>query len=117
MPELAKKEIIKYNQVKAVKKSSNTYVVTYDRYTVDKPYELMNYYKDAATNEKTTEKEAKTNNEIADKILEYLKAKAKVGTIVNYINEDNIKRCGKVEKGLTITYKSTSDGLVINKIK
>lgn len=115
MPELAQKEITKYNQIKAVKKSGSTYVVTYEKYTVEKPYELMNYYMDKSQD--TKNKDAAKDKKIADEILEYLRGKAKVGTIVNYINKDNIKRCGKVGNKITITYKSTDDGLVISKIK
>ena len=132
MPELAQKQIIKYNQVKAVKKNSTTYVVTYDRYIVEKPYELMNYYMDLDSPEttttakktkakKTTTTKAVEKNseakEISEKILEYLRGKAKVGTITEYITEASIKRCGKVGDRITITYKSTKDGLIISKIK
>lgn len=132
MPELAKKEIIKYNQVKAVKKNSNTYVVTYDRYIVEKPYELMNYYMDfnsGTPEQNTTSKKSKKTTtttavaenkeakQASDDILEYLRGKAKVGTITKYITADSIKRCGKIGDKITITYKSTDEGLVINKIK
>jgi ATP-dependent Clp protease ATP-binding subunit ClpC len=99
--------------VKASVELSSRYIN--DRFLPDKAIDLMD---EAASRLKMqTYMEPESLKKIADEILEYLRGKAKVGTIVNYINKDNIKRCGKVGNKITITYKSTDDGLVISKIK
>lgn len=103
--EIAKLPVIKYNPIK-YRKSKNTYKVTYTKYVVENPYEILNYYNDLQDEKiDTTE------------ITNYLKGKEKISTIRKYINEKNIDKVGKKENNIVVTYVVKEDKIIIKDIK
>lgn len=55
--------------------------------------------------------------DIANKISSYLKGESTLKSIIPYINKDVIKKCGKHEKTVKITYVIDKNSLLIKKFK
>ena len=103
--EIANKVLYKYSINKIKKINSKKFIVKYDRYVVNNPYELLNYYD-------------KKNIDSKDKydtanIIKYLNGAGKVKYIKDSINKDNTKINGNIE----ITYIVKDNKLLIDSIK
>lgn len=103
--EIANKVLYKYSINKIKKINSKKFIVKYDRYAVNNPYELLNYYD-------------KKNIDSKDKydtanIIKYLNGEGKVKYIKDSINKDNTKINGNIE----ITYIVKDNKLLIDSIK
>ena len=109
--DIAEIPVIKYDITKIDKKGKK-YVVTYDKYIVKNPYEIMNYYSDLNVQSEEEETTYNTND-----IYNYLTCKGKVTSVKDAINKDNIEKVGKVEKQITITYIIKDDKLLIDENK
>lgn len=55
--------------------------------------------------------------DIANKISSYLKGESTLKSIIPYINKDVIKKCGKHEKTVKITYVIDKNSLLIKEFK
>lgn len=98
--DLAHISIVKYNLKKITKKSGNKFVLEYEKYLVEDPYKVLNYYS--------------TNDADNTKIItEYLQGKNKVKVIKDRITSDNIKKVGKINGKLKITLVIKKDKLLI----
>lgn len=102
--EIANTKIIKYIQKDIVKKN-NQFIVTYNKYVIDNPYDILNYY---SSNEPETD---------TIEISKYLKGEEKIGTIKKYLNENNVSKIGKKQKDITITYIIKDNKILIDKVK
>lgn len=111
--EIASTKIYKYN-IKKIKKISNKkYLIIYDKYVIENPYEVLNYYNELSNDEKNKDKYL----DIANKISSYLKGESTLKSIIPYINKDVIKKCGKREKTVKITYVIDKNSLLIKEFK
>lgn len=110
--DIANTPIIKYELKKIKKVNKNKFEVTYDKYLVENPYEILNYF-DKYNIEKNDDEEKMDTKEI----LSYLKGETKVGVIKEIINEDNIKEFGKIDGDAKVTYVIKNDKLIINQNK
>ena len=103
--EIASREVAKYNVKEIVKTGTDKYTVKYDKYVVENPYEVLNYYNDKGETEK------------AEEITKYLKGEAKVTTIKKYITEKNQSKVGKKDKTVTVKYVVKDKKVLIDNIK
>lgn len=110
--DVANTPIIKYGIKKIKKKSNSKFEVTYEKYVVENPNEIYNYYNNE--NNKNTDGERKYDTK---EIVAYLKGEEKIGKIKKTITKDTISNYGKIEKGPKVTYILKDDKLVIDKIK
>lgn len=103
--DIAKTKVIKYELKKVSKKSKNKFVLTYNKYVVDDPYKVLNYYND------------KNDNNKISITSSYLKGERNITSIKSVINKDNIKEFGKIEKSRKVILKIVNKKLLIEKIK
>ena len=99
-----------------MKKKKNKFIVTYDKYVVENPYEILNYYNDSAMNIPEDQKENYQPYDTSA-IYNYLTCKGKITTLKDAITKDNIEKLGKIDKQLEVTYIIKDDNLVIDNIK
>ena len=98
--------IYNYQKTRA---SINKYKVTYDKYVVENPYEVLNYYEDLNL------KKEKDRYDTTD-IVEYLKGNKKIGVIKDAINEKNIEKIGKIDGKISVTFIVKNNKVLIKKI-
>lgn len=110
--DIAATPIIKYQINKIKKKNKNKFEVKYDKYVVENPYEILNYY-----NNRNIEKAGEEKLYDTTDIVSYLKGATKIGVIKKIINKDNISEFGKIEDGSTVIYILKDGKLVIDEIK
>ncbi|MBR2997758.1 MAG: hypothetical protein IKF37_01610 [Bacilli bacterium] len=106
---IANEKIVFYVREKIVKVNKKKYKLTYRRYIVENPYDILNYYLD--NNNK--------NNESFDvtPIRNYLMGSSKISSLKNVINEKDISKFGKKDKKIKVTYVVENDNIKISKIK
>ena len=114
-PMIAKIPVVKY-EINSMKKKKNKFIVTYDKYVVANPYEILNYYNDSAMNIPEDQKENYQPYDTSA-IYNYLTCKGKITTLKDAITKDNIEKIGKIDKQLEVTYIIKDDNLVIENIK
>lgn len=103
--DIANSTISEYEIVKIKKKNKNKFVVTYNKYTIENPYLMYNYYNDI--NSKSDDKIDLTD------LTEYLKGNRKVSDIKKYISKNSIEKYGKITKNVKITFVVRNDKLTI----
>lgn len=106
--DIADTSLVKYSIKEIKKKNKEEFKVVYEKYIVENPYEVLNYYNDKNINKKEDEEEYDTR-----KIIGYLSGTEKVGVIKKIINSENIKEVGKIEEGPTLIYIVKDGNLVI----
>ena len=108
--DIAEEKIIKYELINISKKSRNKFVLTYKKYVIDDPYQMLNYYNNS---------DSKTYDEkISKTIISYLKGESDVYSVKSIINKDNIDKFGKEDGKREITLiVNSNDKLTIEKIK
>ena len=107
--DIANTPIVKYYPKKVKRVSINKYKVTYDKYVVENPYEVLNYYEDLNL------KKEKDRYDTTD-IVEYLKGNKKIGVIKDAINEKNIEKIGKIDGNISVTFIVKNNKVLIKKI-
>lgn len=107
--DIANTPIVKYYPKKVKRVSINKYKVTYDKYVVENPYEVLNYYEDLNL------KKEKDRYDTTD-IVEYLKGNRKIGVIKDAINEKNIEKIGKIDGSISVTFVVKNNKVLIKKI-
>ncbi len=109
--EIAKKKLTFY-EIDSIKKiSSEHFKVTYDKYVVTNPYEILNYYSDL-----NNKKNSKKKYDITP-IYNYLVAKGKEKDIKNYVIGANFERFAKKKGELKVDYVVKNNKLVIDSYK
>lgn len=109
--EIAKKKLTFY-EIDSIKKISSTHFkVTYDKYVVTNPYEILNYYSDL-----NNKKNSKKKYDITP-IYNYLVAKGKEKDIKNYVIGANFERFAKKKGELKVDYVVKNNKLVIDSYK
>jgi len=97
--DIANTEIVKYELKKIKKINKKKFEVTLEKYVVENPYEILNYYNDYNMNQSDSSKRINT-----DDIVKYLKGKENVKVIKDLINKDNIEIFGKIDGSIKITF-------------
>ena len=106
--EIANKKLTFY-EIDSIKKiSSEHFKVTYDKYVVTNPYEILNYYSDL-NNKKSTKKKYDITP-----IYNYLVAKGKEKDVKNYVIGGNFEKFAKKKGKLKVDYVVKNDKLVID---
>ena len=103
--EISTKVLYKYSINKINKINSKKFIVKYNRYIVENPYEILNYYENKNIN---NDNKYDTSN-----INKYLNGEYKVKLIKESITKDNSKKDGNIE----ITYIIKDNRLLIDNIK
>ena len=106
--DIANTKLVKFYPKNTKRISLNQYKVTYDKYLVENPYEILNYY-----DEKNINSEDKYDT---TKIVEYLKGNEKSSAIKEAITTDNIEKIGKIDGQVTITFIVKNNKVLIKKI-
>ena len=102
--EISTKVLYKYSINKIKKINNKKFIVKYDRYIVNNPYDILNYY----------EKNNINNNKYdTSNINKYLNGEGKIKLIKDAINKDNGKKEGNIE----ITYIIKDKQLLVDNIK
>lgn len=122
-PQTIKDEpIIYYKLEKISKKNKKKYVVTYKKYIIEDPYQMLNYYMEV--NNKTEGKEDENGNMTYDltdttPIVNYLTGTGKLANIKNLIKSNNISSYAKEDKKgeIKVTYIVKDDKLLIDNYK
>ena len=116
--DIANKKIIKYELKKIKKINKNKFKVIYDKYLVENPYDIYNYYneKNISKNEISEITQGELNKDDLSLITDYLKGEEKLSKIKNMINKNNIKNFGKIDGEISIIYVIKNEKLVIEKI-
>lgn len=97
--DIANSIIVKYGLRKMKKINKKMFEVTLDKYVVENPYEILNYYNDYNIRQNDSSKRYNT-----DDIVKYLKGKENVKVIKDLINKDNIEEFGKIDGSVKITF-------------
>lgn len=110
--EIAETKIYYYVNKKIKKKNSHKYVITYDKYVISNPYEILNYY-DAKNNEEGKESKYQDTTDIYN----YLTGKETLKVLNKYLNEEILTSIAKKETTIKVTYEVIDDNIVITNIK
>ena len=97
--DIANTPIVKYELKKMKKISKKKFEVVLDKYIVENPYEVLNYFNDYNMKQEDTSKKYNT-----DEIVKYLKGKENIKVIKDLINKDNIESFGKIDGSIKITF-------------
>ena len=103
---------------KSIKKSGSKYIVKYNKIKIDNPYEILNYYSDLNNPSDKSNNKKKNKTYDTSKIMNYLTAKGKIKDVKLAVNDEIIKKSGKVDKKLvTVIYKLKGTKFYISEIK
>lgn len=100
--DIADSKIIKYNVYDVTKNNRNSFTVKCDRYVVENPYEVLNYYSDSDIDK--------------DDLLNYLNGTGNIKDIKKYIDDKNINKIGKIDGSIKIKYIIDNNKLLIESI-
>lgn len=103
-PMIAKIPITTY-EIDTIERKKDKYIITYDKYVVSNPYEVLNYYNDNNIDSKQSKK-----------IMDYLTCKGKITSVKEAINKDNITKVGKIKESVIVTYILKKDKLLVDSI-
>ena len=106
--DIASTPVVKFYPINTKRISVNKYKVTYDKYVVENPYEILNYYEEKNL---TAKKKYDTSD-----IVEYLKGNRKMSVIKNAITDKNIEKFGKIDGKISITFVVKNNKVLIKKI-
>ena len=96
-------------KIKKIKKLNNKkYKVIYEKYIIENPYELLNYYNDLNMD--------KNNYDTSD-ISSYLSGEKSVKVLNKYLNKDVLNNIGKKDKNIKVTYIIENDKFLISNIE
>lgn len=97
--DIANTAIIKFELKKIKKINKQKFEVILDKYVVENPYEILNYFNDYNIKQEDSSKRYNT-----DDIVKYLKGKENVKVIKDLITKDNIENFGKIDGNIKITF-------------
>jgi hypothetical protein len=105
---IAKKEITYYKQVKLTKINKNKYKIKYEKYTIEDPYEILDYFLEAnRTDEGEQQKDGSMKYDLVDitELKEYLTT-GDISYLKAFLNKNDqdIKKFAKKRGKIKITY-------------
>ncbi len=116
--DIANKAIVKYHLKDIKKQSKDKFKVTYEKYIVENPYDIFNYFNNnnIAKNDIDEITKGDTDKKELTDITEYLKGNRKISVVKDLIDEDNIDKFGKIDGEVSVLYVIKNKKLVIKKI-
>ncbi len=108
---ISEQKIAYYKQTKMSKVNRKKYKITYEKYIIDNPYDVLNYYMDQNINR--DEKELKNLTDIKN----YLMGMGDLVSFKKSIDEEDIKIFGKYDKKISINFVDKKGEIVIDKVK
>lgn len=117
---ISKTPIIYYKLEKIRKINKKKFVMIYRQYTIENPYDMLNYYLEKNMNNEGKENE--NGDMVYDlhditPIRNYLMGNGKIADIKSSVIDDDIGKYSKKGKKLKITFKVNDDKIFISKIK
>jgi hypothetical protein len=109
--DIANKKLVFYEVSKITKKANDKFKVTYDKYVVTNPYEILNYYSDL-NSKNEGKKKAKTYD--TTPIFNYLTCKGKEKDIKNYVIGANFDKFAKKKGKFIVNYIVKEDKILID---
>ncbi len=107
--DIANIPIIKY-EIEKIEKKGKKYYVTFTKYTVNNPYEILNFY-----NDKNAEND--TNNYDTSSIHKYLIREGKITSLKEILTKEVLEDIADDKKSIQITFIIKDDNLVIDETK
>ena len=116
---IAETKITYYKLENIVKINKRKYRATYRTYTIENPYEMLNYYLDKNAKTEGVEKDGEYTYDLKDitPIRNYLSGSGKIGSFKKAIDDSDIGKFAKKGKKLKVTYVIKDDKVLIDKIK
>ena len=118
---IQKTPIVYYKLDKIRKINKNKYNMYYIKYTIENPYDMLNFYleKNMNTDGVKDEESGEVKYDLYDvtPIRNYLMGNGKLADIKNNIKDEDLSKYAKKGKKIKITYTVSDDKLLINKIK
>ena len=117
---ISKTKIVYYKLEKIRKINKNKYRMYYRQYTIENPYDMLNFYLEKNMNAEGKEDElGEYKYDLYDitPIRNYLMGNGKIADVKNNIIDSDISKYAKKGKKIKITYTISDDKLLINKIK
>lgn len=111
--QIARIPITKYI-IQDIQKSGNNYIVEYQKYIVDNPYEILNYY---AKRKEQASQDGVEYHDDSDLIAAYLTGKGKIKDIKKFVTSENVEQIARKENKLKVTYIVKNDKLLVDKIE
>lgn len=99
---------------KISKKGKNKFTVVYNKYVIDNPYDIYNYYNNLINVEHT---EVENSIVEMDRIKNYLKGNEKIGYIKDVVRNEKGTTFGKKNGKISITYVIKNGKLLISNVK
>ena len=108
---ISTQEISYYKLDKMTKINRKKYKITYKKYIISNPYEVLNYYMDLNT--KSSEKDIIDLSSVKN----YLVGTGSLASFKKVINEEDIKNFAKYDKKISIVFVVKDGDFLIDKIK
>ena len=108
--DIANKSVIYFKIKKMSKINENKFKIIYDRYVLDNPYEVLNYYNNY--NIENSDNKIDTTD-----VIEYLKGNRKIGTFKRIVRQETKTNFGKKDGTVEVTYIVKNNKLLVDKIK
>ena len=115
---IAETPVTYYKLEKITKINKKKYKATYREYTIENPYNMLNYYLEKNSKVEGVEKDGQYVYDLKDitPIRNYLSGSSKIGSFKKSIDED-VAKYSKKGKKLKVTYIVKNDKILIDKIK
>ena len=115
---IAETPITYYKLEGIVKINKRKYRATYRTYTIENPYDMLNYYLEKNSKVEGVEKDGVYTYDLKDitPIRNYLSGSSKIGSLKKSIDSD-VSKYAKKGKKLKVTYTIKNDKILIDKIK
>ena len=107
--DIANIPIIKY-EITNIKKKGKKYIVSYDKYIIKNPYEILNYFSDLNVK---VEDESEIYN--TTELYKYLTRQGKISNVKEMLTKEVLDTLAKKEKSIDITYTLNDGSLKMNK--
>lgn len=101
LKDIANTKIASYKKINVKKNSKNIYQVTYQKYVIKNPYEVLNFYQDKDVT----------------KIKNYITGKGTVKEFLESIEEKDLDKFATKKNEITVEYKVIDRKLTVSKVK
>lgn len=108
--DIANKKVSYFKIKKINKVNEKKFKIIYDRYVIENPYEVLNYY----NNYNIEHPEEKIDTTV---IVEYLKGTEKIGKFKEKVRNEDKTNFGKKDGKIEVTYIIKNNKLLVEKIK
>ena len=108
--DIANKAITYFKIKKISKINENKFKIIYDRYILENPYEVLNYYNDYNIQHEDDRIDTTV-------VIDYLKGNKKIGEFKKIVREETKTSFGKKNGTIEVTYIIKNNKLLVEKIK